>query len=285
MTGTKVYLKKLLVENKNYKTLSLLENIEAKHPSSVVKKTKRQIFEEVVRNLVREASLSDIKTRLVGDQEGQVSSNVFQSIVDVSKDDRDKLNNTYVEWLATNVGKGYIKDFDVEQFGSYLKAFSRFKGSFPSPDIMSYNAPDKISKFAEIAKDKLETRLSGDSKYIDRDGISRLDKVGIDFLGMTENGYQVFKVDKDKTANDRELAQKTFRNVLGRCKGQAEGEKISQCIFAAVNHFNTYLAKDDIYVFYNLSDTLSPYSFVYGSNEFKDKNNNTIEITPEDSVK
>jgi len=283
MTNIKIDLKNLLLENKSFKTLSLLENVQKKYDSTVVKRTKKQIFEEVVRNLVREASLADIKTRFVGDEQGKISEETFQDIVKVSTDDRGRLNNTFVEWMASSISKGFIKEEQISEFGEYLKAFSRFKASFPSPDILFYNSSEKISNFAEIAKDRLETRLQSNPNLIDKDGIRRLQQVGIDFLGLTENGYQVFKVDRDKTANDRENAQKTYKNVLGKCKGQAEGEKISQCIFAGVDYFNNYLSKDDIYTFYNLSDPLSPYTFVYNANEFKDKNNKTIDLIPEET--
>lgn len=280
----KIHLKKLLSENKSYKTLKLLESIENKFSSTVVKKSKKQIFEEVVRSLVKEISISDLRNKFVGDQLGQVSQEVFQSILDAAKDDRGRLNNAYVQWLATNIGKGYIEDFDIDQFGKYLEVFSRFKSSFPSPDILFYNTPEKISKFAEAARGKLESKLESDPKYINKNEIAELQSVGIDLLGMTENGYQVFKVDKEKTSGDRELAQKTFRKILGKCKGRSEGETISQCIFAAVDHFNHYLNSDDIYVFYNLSDGLSPYSFVYAKNEFKDKNNKTVDLYPEEDI-
>lgn len=112
-----------------------------------------------------------------------------------------------------------------------------------------------------------------ENKYVSPSQIEKLEKVGIKYIGMTDNGYQCFKIPKGLT---NENAFNTYKNILGRCSNRDKGERIEICTMADLKYYISYVNSDDLYVFFNLSDPNSPYQFHYKDDQFMDKNDQAL---------
>jgi len=186
----------------------------------------------------------------------------------------------YARWIIIRLMDKSLKEEDIYKYKQFFKYFEEGKklGHFKENDILKYKNPIVFEK--EVIKShEAITRYQGNElvntkNYVSISQIQQLEKTGIKFLGITANGYQVFKIPKGLGKNQE--AFQAQKSLLGRCKGRQSGEGISICTMGNISHFNNYLSTDDLYVFFNLNDDLSPYQFHYASNSFMDKNDHSI---------
>jgi hypothetical protein len=187
--------------------------------------------------------------------------------------------------LATNVADKKIKEEDIYKYEKYFKIFNKYKKYFKYPDILRYKEDGvrNFEKEAIEAQDKIsgfgvDTEGGSTKNLVTPDGIEELKNVGIEFLGTVE-GYQSFKIPK-KLSGD-EASYKTYRKILGKCGKSDEDEdkessNINICTFASYGHYKQYLKNGDLYVFFNRSDSLSPYQFSYEAKQFMDRKNQSV---------
>ena len=185
--------------------------------------------------------------------------------------------NGYVRWMSNMMKKGNLLEEDIYKYMDFFKYFEEGKklGHFTSKDIFQYKDSKQFEQEAIESRRKI-MRTQGEGGEIDGPSmvspqqIQKLESVGIKFLGITPEGFQVFKIPKE--LKDNHQAFETQKNILGRCQGRERGEKISICTMGQFDHFNTYVGKDDLYVFFNMEDPHAPYQFHYQSDSFMDKN-------------
>jgi hypothetical protein len=231
------------------------------------------LLENLIRKLVLEASIDQLKTQFV--DSGKLTQDVFDDIVKASGN-----KGAYATWLASRVDSKALKAEDVYKYERYFKIFSQYQNRFPEKDLFKYKTSQDIANFNRTATDIIDKLASSDSgeeenkeNYVSIKGIADLKAVGIDFIGKVD-GFQVFEIPKSLKSNQE--AWKTYRNILGRCKGREAGEDIGICTVANFDHWKTYLSRDDMYLFFNMGDPKSPYQFHYADNMFMDKNDNSI---------
>lgn len=182
--------------------------------------------------------------------------------------------------MVKRVEDGTIEPEDIYKYEDYIETFDRYKKQFPSPDINAYRKEEQVRAFEEKAieiREKDIEQTGGDTKnqanLVPLQGIEELKAAGINFIG-TVDGYQSFEVPSN--LNGSEKAYKAYIKHLANCSGRDKGAKIRLCTMAARGNFDYYLAKGDLYVFYNLGDPKSPYQFSYETNQFMDKDDKRI---------
>lgn len=223
-----------------------------------------------------EAHIDNIKNKYVG--EGKpISEELFQQISDASFN-----KPAFIGWLIMRIVDKVIKAEDVYKYKEYFSIYNKHKHLFPIADINKIKTKEQVSDFLRKVIEIRELNVNKSEKpedgknYLTVGEIKKLESVGINYLGVSE-GYQVFQVPPECAGNEE--AHKTYKNILGRCKGREQGASIDICTMANFDHFNDYLNNDpgsSYFVMYNLSDPQSPYQFHYESNQFMDKNDNQI---------
>jgi hypothetical protein len=207
---------------------------------------------------------------------GRVSPETYEEIMSVSK---NKIN--YAAWLTKMVAEKHILPEDVYKYEEYFEIFNRLKRHFPIKDINQIKSRPDLQEFLTMVVKMRERSVKGGEEsdedssknYVSQSEIQRLENAGIKFMGMVD-GYQVFEVPSE--LNKDQEAWKTYRDILGRCKGRSEGAKIDICTFANFSHFNTYTSDGPLFVIFNMNDPQSPYQFSYETNQFMDKNDNAL---------
>lgn len=188
-------------------------------------------------------------------------------------------------WLTKRVGNKMIKSEDIYKYKEYFDIFEKNKKKFTHKDINLYKTSEDLKKFLDEVINVREgdivfDEIQGKDNYVSQNEIEKLESTGgMKYLGMFEDEtakknfkYQVFQiygVDKN--------TWKTYRDILGKCKGREKGAKIEICTIADFEYFKDYL-KDpkgsSYFLLYNLDDPKSPYQLHYESGQFLDKNDN-----------
>lgn len=233
------------------------------------------IENQLTRNshLLTEVSIEMLKTQYV--DSGKLEQEIFDKVVEASAN-----KSAYATWLAKKVATKIIKDEDVYKFNGYFQVFDKNKKLFSKPDINQYKTSQDVNEFISKAQEirDREVEITGgeDSSsdgLVTPNEVRKLEAVGIKLLGL-QDGYQVFKVPQSLSGNKE--AWKTYKNILGRCGGRAQGDGIDICTIASQNMFDDYLEDGPYYVIFNLNDKQSPYQFHYESAQFMDRNDNMI---------
>jgi len=217
-----------------------------------------KLIVEEIRNLINEA------------EELELSQETKQNLEDIAK----LFGTGYARWIIIKLTDKSIKQEDVYKYKDYFKYFIDGKrlGHFTNTDIFKYKNPQEFNREAIASHEKI-IEMSGDITpenqhyFILPQDIQKLANVGIRYLGMTKDGYQCFKIPKELSGNQQ--AYETYKNILGRCQGRERGVTISFCTIANFDYFNSYLEKDDLYIFFNLKDKFSPYQISYDNQEFE----------------
>lgn len=211
-------------------------------------------------------TIEDLKDKFVN--KGTIDEETFEEIIGFN------LKINYVSWLLKMVTLNLIPSEDISQFIPYLEVFNKFKNLYPIKDINRINKNEEIEDFIKtsikiIEQNSTSQETKGSKNYVTPTEISRLDRVGISFLG-TISGYQVFKI--PYTINPEET-WKVYRQILGRCSGRGTGEEVKFCTIATLARFKQYTEDGPMYLFFNMADPLSPYQFDYESEQYKDRRN------------
>lgn len=224
-------------------------------------------------------NILNLKNKYVG--EGKpISEEDFNKLIEVT-------NNKFylLSWLTKKVGQGIIKPEDIYKYKEYFEIFEKNKNKFQHKDIHLYKTPEDVKNFlsqvisireADVVFDEIE----GKDNYVPQNEIEKLEATeGIKYLGMYDDGkfkYQVFQI-----FGVNQNTWKTYRDILGKCKGRNKGAKIDICTIANYNYFKDYLKQDkgsSYFLLYNLDDPKSPYQLHYESGQFMDKNDNSAKI-------
>lgn len=189
----------------------------------------------------------------------------------------------YVGWLLKMLSSGFIKYEDAYKFKNYFNVFDKFKQHYPIKDLGQIKTMNDVFEFERKSKDiliKQQDNEQGDvsdkKNLVSTNDIQKLESVGIKYLGMVD-GLQSFQVPPE--VKDSKEAWNVYREILGKCSGRDEGQRVSICTMAGFGSFKQYLSDSpdsSYYVFYNMGDPLSPYQFHYESNQFMDKNDDDI---------
>jgi hypothetical protein len=208
---------------------------------------------------------------------GKVLMKTFKEIMDVSN---NKIN--YALWLTKMVAENNILPEDVYKYKEYIQIFNKFKKYFTIKDINQINNKKELQEWLnmvikmrerEVTKSDGNNNVQDSKNYVTPNNIQRLENVGIKYMGMVD-GYQAFEIPKSLYHN--EVAWRTYKNILGKCQGREQGEKIDICTIADFELFNDEISRGSLFLFFNLGDKLSPYQFSYETNQFKDKNDNPL---------
>jgi len=221
--------------------------------------------------LLIEITLDQVRDAYVGPE---LSAKEFDKIYN----DITNKKLAYTQWLAKNIVKKIIKAEDIDRFKSFFDVFEKNKKNFPKSDINQYKTEGDIKDFITTAQSEREKNIKvtgGDTNksLVSRNDVDKLESVGIKLLGL-QDGYQIFKVPQSLKGNKQ--GWNIYKEVLGRCAGRDQGAKIDLCTMAASNYFDRYLQDGPYYVIFNLADPKSPYQFHYESNQFMDKNDNSV---------
>lgn len=237
-------------------------------------------FELILEDLLTEAQYEDkLKSEFL--DSGKVPPNTYEEIMGMFP------KSAYNTWLLRRVADKIIKPEDVYKFKDYIETLRKYPKYFSEKDINRIVSHQQVrdfiarvqdvqSKIAELRGGKAGEENVDTSGFITPSELSKLESVGIKFLGVVD-GYQSFEVPNQLAGN--EDAWKVYKEVFGRCKNREHGEKIHICTLAAQSHFDNYLTNypgSSYYVFYNINDSLSPYQFHYESNQFMDKNDRQL---------
>ena len=215
----------------------------------------------------------NLKNKYVG--EGKpISEDDFNKIIESSG------NKFYLlSWLTKKVGQNIIKAEDVYKYKEYFDLYEKNKRKFTHKDIHLYKTAEDLKLFLdEVFKVRegniVFDEIIGQSNFIPQNEIEKLERTGgAKYLGMYDNGdykyqvFQIFGVDKD--------TWKTYRDILGRCKGRERGAKIDICTIAKYSYFKDYLTHpkgSSYFLLFNLDDPRSPYQLHFESGQFMDKN-------------
>lgn len=221
-------------------------------------------------------TIEDLKDKFVN--KGTIDEETFEEIIGFN------LKINYTSWLLKMVTLNLIPSEDVSHFIPYLEVFNKFKNLYPIKDINSIKKNEEIEDFIKtsikiIEQNSTSQETKGSKNYATPTEISRLDRVGIRFLG-TVSGYQVFKVPHN---NNSEASWKEYRQILGRCSGRdsgldPDGEPVGvkYCTIANKGHYDNHLKDGPLYLFFNMADPLSPYQFHYETSQYKDRRNLNI---------
>lgn len=228
----------------------------------------------ILNEMLNEASIEQLQQQFV--DTNKISTKDFEAIKQASNS-----KGAYATWLVKKVIDKIIKSEDIYKFKKYFDIFNQYKNQFPITDINQYKSKEDIRNFIstaikienEIALATGTEKIESSSNLVSLQGIKELNSAGIKFLGLVD-GYQCFKVPQEMSGNEK--AWKTYRKYLAKCKGRKEGEGIELCTMASLEYFNDYLTEDDLYIFFNLNDKLSPYQFHYNEYQFMDKNDESI---------
>lgn len=228
-------------------------------------------------DILYEQEIMEIKSIILEAVELQLTDEAKQQIQNIGL----KFGRGYTRWILQRLMDGSIKEEGIHKYVNYFKYFEKGKslGHFSEKDIFKYKDPIKFQKEAIQSHEKIievhgKTPELNKSNLISSSQIQQLENVGIKFLGLTPDNYQVFKIPKILAGNHEAfIAQK---NILGRCQGREHGDKISFCTMTNQHSFDNNLKQDDLYVFFNMKDTRSPYQFHYYSEQFMDKNDHSV---------
>ena len=223
--------------------------------------------------LLMEVSIENLQKQFV--DTGDISQEAFDQIVAVSGG-----KSAYATWLVKRVDDEVIKEEDIYKFEDYLKIFEKSKNLYPEKDINQIKTPRQVDAFirksVELKDMGADTQEVGSGKnLLSPTQVKSLDEVGVKLLGVVE-GFQCFKVPQSLKGNKE--AHKRYRNLLGQCSAGS----VEICTIANQFHFDTYLGKDDMYVFFNLSEPRSPIQFHYKENQFMDRQDRSIFTDLED---
>lgn len=143
-----------------------------------------------------------------------------QTKEDVMKVTRNLPGKTgYQRWMFARLLKKELHTEDIYKFGEhegregffqvFVKVKSMKKGpkspnQFSFNDILSYKGHQGVAQFEKEAIDSYDNlrKIQGGGESEDKNNlittsqIATLSEVGIEFLGMTEDGYQCFKIPK-----------------------------------------------------------------------------------------
>jgi hypothetical protein len=261
----------IILESKQTEQISL--NILTKNEREQIKKLhKTYSFRSI---LTEEVTPEILHQKYV--ETGKVLMKTFKEIMDVSN---NKIN--YALWLTKMVAENNILPEDVYKYKEYIQIFNKFKKYFPIKDINQINNKKEqqewlnmVIKMRErgVTKSDENNNVQDTKNYVTPNDIQKLENVGIEYMG-TVDGYQAFEIPKSLEGD--EVAWKTYRDILGKCQGREQGEKIDICTIGTFEHFNHEISKGSLFLFFNLNDKKSPYQFNYESNQFKDKNDNPL---------
>lgn len=222
------------------------------------------------------SQIQQLKDKYVGKGK-PMSEEDFRKITEVSN---NKFNN--IAWLSKRVGTGMIKAEDIYKYKEYFDIFEKNKKKFTHKDLNLYKTAEDLQKFLD---EVIQTRegdivfdeIIGKDNFVSKNDIEKLESTGgAKYLGIFDNVkmkyqvFQIFGVNKE--------TWKTYRDVLGKCKGRNRGAKIDICTIGDYRYFKDYLTDpkgSSYFLLYNLDDPKSPYQLHYESGQFMDKNDNS----------
>lgn len=224
-------------------------------------------------DLLYEQEIRDIHSIINEAQELQLKDETKQILKDIGL----TFGRGYIKWIILKLTQGLLKEEDIYKYKDFFKYYEQGKklGHFTYNDIFKYKTSEEFEIEAIKSHEKI-IGFTGDEKteaskaLVSPKEIQTLQNIGIEFLGLTPDGYQCFKIPKKLAKNNE--AFEAQKNILGRCQGREIGSKISICTMGGIGHFNSYLNRDDLYVFFNLNDPFSPIQFHYESGSFLNKN-------------
>ena len=220
--------------------------------------------------------IQQLKDKYVGEGKPMTEED-FNKIQEVSG---GKFNN--IAWLSKRVGTGMIKAEDIYKFQEYFQIFEKNKKKFTHKDLNLYKTAEDLQKFID---EVIQTRegdivfdeITGKDNFVSQADIEKLESTGgAKYLGIFDNEkmkYQVFQI-----FGIDQKTWKTYRDVLGKCKGRNRGAKIEICTIGDYRYFRNYLTDrkgSSYFLLYNLDDPKSPYQLHFESGQFMDKNDNS----------
>ena len=202
--------------------------------------------------LLIEVSIESLKKQFV--ETNRIDIKTFDEIVSVTNG-----KSSYITWLVVRIINGLIKPEDLYKYKKYLNVFSRRKKEYMSSDINQYKTRREIGQFIH----KSVTLLNLEKKDISQQvGIPSSEKYKKFYLGSVR-GFNVYEIPKGRTdlySMSCELGSGTeWCTATGKTK----------------KHFNQYISRGPLFLFMKPGSS-EKYQFSYETNDFMDKNDNTI---------
>jgi len=206
----------------------------------------------ILKEILLEVSLNDLKTQFVDSK--KIQPDEFKEIVDATGN-----KTAYATWLVKKVADKTIKGEDIYKYKNYFSIFDRQKRQYPSPDINSYKSPQDVSDFIKKSVEIANTEKADPSK---QKGVARSDKYKEFYMGSVD-GFDVYELPKGRT------------DLYGASCELGSGTEWCTATGKTRRYFDKYIAKGPLFIFIKPGSD-EKYQFSYDSNQFMDKEDNTI---------
>jgi hypothetical protein len=210
--------------------------------------------------LLKEIALFEISLEAIKDQfvdnpkpNRSITPEEYEEIVAASGE-----KSAYATWMATKVADKKIKGEDIYKYKDYFILFDKNKRKFPSPDINAYGKTLELSDFINKA---IELKSSIEQDPSLAKGVSKSDKYSKFKIGEV-GGFAVYKIPQGSD----DLYNVSCELGSGTEWCTATGKTRS--------HFDRHINQGSLYIFDNGKG--EKYQFHYESNQFRDKNDNSI---------
>lgn len=240
----------------------ILKKVSSRYAS--LKEGGKDRLTSLIREVIMEVSAEQLKQQWV--DTGKISDEVFQEILDVSKN-----KSAYATWLVKRVAEGSVKEEDIYKFEKYFHIFDNNKNKYPIKDIGKIqsevdpntgkvindkNVKDFIRISSEIAQQNKEDPSSVK-------GASKSDKYKEFYIGSVE-GFDVYELPKGR------------KDLYGASCELGSGTEWCTATGNSRKHFDNYISQGPLFIFINQSNPKEKYQFSYESNQFMDAKDQSI---------
>lgn len=254
---------KTLEENTNNKTNPIAKN---KNTSKIVKthsKVDGILFERLEQliskiDILTEVSIQDLKTQFV--DTGKVDEKTWKDVLEASGN-KSALATWLLSRVVGNKKKGQepvIKPEDIYKWKDYFIIFNRNKSKYEKKDLNQVKTSQDIRQFLQTTLDIKNQQEEDPSK---QKGIAKSEKYEKFKIGEVD-GFTVYKIPqgaKDLYNTSCELGSGTeWCTATGKTR----------------SYFDSHIKDGPLYIFDNGKG--EKYQFHYESNQFMDKNDNSV---------
>lgn len=219
---------------------------------------KRILINEILKEILDEVSLDQVKAKYVGDGENQLSEKDYEEALKAAAS-----KTVFVVWLVKRVFEGKIMAEDIYKYKEYFQIFSRHKNKYPKKDINQYKSSQDIDDFIKTTtsiKKEVEADPSKDK------GVTKTEKFARLKIGEVD-GFSVYEIPKG--------AHKSKEMYNASCE-LGSGTEWCTATGNTNRYYSSYTQKGPLYIFINNSNPKEKYQFHYESNSFMDADDRPV---------
>lgn len=213
---------------------------------------------ELLKEVLDEVSLDQVKAKYVGDGDNQLSEKDYEEVIKATAS-----KTVFVVWLVKRVFEGKIKAEDIYKYKEYFQIFNRHKNKYPKKDINQYKSAQDVDEFIKTTtsiKKEVEADPSKDK------GVTKAEKYAKFKIGEVD-GFSVYEIPKG--------GHKSKELYNASCE---LGSGTEWCTATGKTHryFSAYTQQGPLFIFINNSDPKEKYQFHYESDSFMDADDRPI---------